>query len=211
MGAGFLLEVSGSGCERVWTTANIYLPTDPDVHACSAVLVWTSWSELAPQEMVPQAKPASLLPPCPSASMPASLPGAEQDSGGCSLQTGHGSSCSEQSTTSCPTPGFLLSAASVMQYGTDVGLRVAAAVRLSVELSVNPSLECDDYDSDVAVAGVVLPAVQHTSSPTTNHHPPPITTYHHKLCDSALLLFLGLSLLGTKAILCLCLCLRRGL
>lgn len=31
---------------------------------------------------------------------------------------------------------------------------------LSVELSVNPLLECDDDDSNVAVAGAVLRAVQ---------------------------------------------------
>lgn len=38
-------------------------------------------------------------------------------------------------------------------------LGVAALVWLSVELSVNPLLECDD-DSNVAVAGAVLHAMQ---------------------------------------------------
>lgn len=42
---------------------------------------------------------------------------------------------------------------------TDCSLSVAALVRLSVELSVNPLLECDD-DSNVAVAGAVLHAMQ---------------------------------------------------
>lgn len=48
-------------------------PTDTAVHARSVVLVRTSWSELALQEMVPRAKPASLLPFCSAASSPARL------------------------------------------------------------------------------------------------------------------------------------------
>lgn len=54
----------GPRCDGVSTTANISRPTDTLLHAHSVVLVWTSWSELALQEMGPRAQPASLLPGC---------------------------------------------------------------------------------------------------------------------------------------------------
>lgn len=54
------------GCEGVWTASHhLSFPTGGAVQDRAAVLVWTSWSELALQETLPRAKPASLLPSWP--------------------------------------------------------------------------------------------------------------------------------------------------
>lgn len=66
---GVLLEAHQVPGPQLTFTSPLIWP----LHAPLTVLVRTSWSELALQEMVPRAKPASLLLPCTAASSPASL------------------------------------------------------------------------------------------------------------------------------------------